>query len=67
MSCAVCNGLREYPIIDRYGSELYSITCPECEGCGLSSDELEQRNQQFLDRDRYTAAMAEMRGNQARP
>lgn len=33
--CDVCFGTPGwYPIIDRYGSQLYEITCPECFGLG---------------------------------
>lgn len=32
--CPVCEDLGEYPIFDRRGAELYSITCPECHGLG---------------------------------
>lgn len=32
--CDVCVGTGEYPIINSKGRELYSIRCPECDGCG---------------------------------
>jgi hypothetical protein len=38
--CNVCVGLRYYPIIDRYGTELYSISCPECMGTGTVQEEV---------------------------
>lgn len=31
-NCAVCNGEGTYPIINRYGSHVYNIACPECDG-----------------------------------
>ena len=39
-SCKVCCGLGTYPIIDRFGSTLYEIKCPEC--LGISDAEIER-------------------------
>jgi DnaJ-class molecular chaperone len=33
--CDVCCGSGVYPIINRYGQQLYEIECPECSGDGL--------------------------------
>jgi phage FluMu protein Com len=41
MACTVCNDLGTYPIIDRFGSTLYEIKCPEC--LGISDEELERK------------------------
>jgi hypothetical protein len=59
--CNVCCGLGRYPIIDRYGSERYSITCPECDGCGLDDEGQEAAARAIVDRRRYEMAMAETR------
>ena len=36
--CDVCEGLKFYPIHNRFGRELYSIQCPECFGSGNADD-----------------------------
>ncbi len=36
MKCEVCEGSGLYPVHDVYGTQLYSIDCPECGGDGLS-------------------------------
>ena len=62
MSCDVCYGTPgRYPVIDRFGTQLYEIVCPECCGSGLSEDEAELADRQARDQQRYDAAMAEMR------
>lgn len=38
ITCDVCEGMGVYPIINRKGSELYSIQCPECFGSGSKED-----------------------------
>jgi hypothetical protein len=35
MDCDMCNGMG---VIDRYGTHLYSIVCPECVGSGKPQD-----------------------------
>jgi hypothetical protein len=40
-TCEVCAGTGEYPIINRHGSHLYSIQCPECFGLGSACVEPE--------------------------
>ncbi len=35
-TCMVCCGTGTYPIIDRRGSTLYEIHCPECGGEGVA-------------------------------
>lgn len=37
--CDVCCGLGTYPIIDRHGTTLYEIECPECFGASAQPDE----------------------------
>lgn len=37
--CDVCCGMGDYPIIDRRGSTLYCIRCPECYGSGQAEPE----------------------------
>ena len=65
MSCNVCDGTPGfYPIMDKFGRQLYEIACPECEGSGLSEEEADLEARQTLDRLKYDAAMAEMRANQ---
>lgn len=59
--CTVCDGAESYPIIDRHGREVFSITCPQCDGSGLSDDGEVDRMNATRDRVRYDAAMAEMR------
>jgi len=34
--CEVCFGLGTYPVINRWGEELYSIPCPECRATDLA-------------------------------
>jgi len=35
MPCDVCFGTPgKYPVINRYGQQLYNIRCPECGGSG---------------------------------
>ena len=41
IECTVCEGSGDYPIIDKYGSEKFIITCPECFGLGKMDDENE--------------------------
>ena len=60
MSCNVCYGTPGlYPIINRYGTELYSIECPECMGSGLTGDEESEAARAASDQQRYIAAMLE--------
>ena len=34
--CDVCFGTPgKYPVIDRFGQQLYEIICPECDGDGV--------------------------------
>ncbi len=62
MACDVCYGTPgRYPIIDRYGAQLYEIACPECAGTGLNEAEFDFEQQHKADRAKYEAAMAEMR------
>lgn len=51
-----------YPIHNKFGRQLYTIECPECFGTGMTDDELEQEQRCKEDRQKYAAAMAEMRG-----
>lgn len=60
MSCAVCEGEGRYPVINRYGTQLYTIQCPECFGDGLSEDEADRQARIRADQRRYDAAMADM-------
>lgn len=40
--CDVCYGTPgRYPIINRFGSQLYDITCPECGGNGKQFEDPE--------------------------
>lgn len=39
ISCDVCVGSGDYPIINAKGRELYSIRCPECYGSGKAEIE----------------------------
>lgn len=39
--CEVCNGEGDYPIINNFGTTLYNITCPECDGTGEEYEEPE--------------------------
>lgn len=34
VTCDVCAGLGDYPIINSKGREIYAIQCPECLGSG---------------------------------
>lgn len=44
MECDVCYGTPGYyPIINRHGTELYSIRCPECFGSGKVAEERKMR------------------------
>lgn len=61
MSCDVCIGMGRYPIINRYGRELYTIACPECGGSGMTEQEADDARQAIDDRQRYDKAMAEKR------
>lgn len=41
--CDVCYGTPgKYPVIDRFGSQRYEITCPECIGLGTVPDESDE-------------------------
>jgi hypothetical protein len=65
MSCNVCDGTPGlYPIMDKFGSELYSIRCPECAGTGLTDDEVDLERRAARDLVKYNAAMDEMRAKQ---
>lgn len=65
--CAVCDGSGKYPVFDNRGVELYSITCPECDGDGdgRSLDEwlsdIKEAKFAAQQRAKYDAAMAEKR------
>lgn len=38
--CDVCYGTPgKYPVIDRFGHQLYEIDCPECGGDGEKTDD----------------------------
>jgi len=66
MSCDVCCGEGRYPIHNRFGSEVYSIECPECCGSGQMEAEAIAAVQANADRQRYEAAMAETRDAKAK-
>jgi len=57
--CDVCDGSGEYPIIDRYGVERYSIKCPECEGSGETLSTRDRLRRAHQDRVHYEQAMKE--------
>lgn len=62
--CNVCCSEGRYPVIDRFGSELYTIKCPECYGYGTSEDEdpeAESKAVAVFQRSKYERAMAETR------
>lgn len=61
--CDVCCGGGRYPVINRYGSELYSIRCPECSGIGSTYTDDEWTLKTYFERqvEKYNAAMAKKR------
>lgn len=67
--CPVCCGMGTYPVIDKFGTERYSIRCPECYGSGKEGQEeareaAENKRREaddFALRAKYEAAMAEKR------
>jgi hypothetical protein len=38
--CDICEDTGRYPVIDRFGRELYTISCPECGGYPKSEPNL---------------------------
>ncbi len=43
-ACDVCHGTPgRYPVINRYGRQLYEIRCPECGGSGEVDDPAHNR------------------------
>lgn len=63
VSCDVCHGTPgRYPVINRFGTQLYEIVCPECLGDGMSQAEFDFDQQHKADLAKYNAALAETRG-----
>jgi DnaJ-class molecular chaperone len=68
MSCDVCDGTPgRYPIHNKYGAELYSITCPECDGSGMSAEEEDADFENRKWQQKYDAAMAAKRAREVTP
>jgi DnaJ-class molecular chaperone len=44
MDCDMCNGMG---VIDRYGTHLYSIVCPECVGSGTLGEPIRKFEDTF--------------------
>ena len=36
--CEVCDGEKDYPVIDRWGVVRFLIVCPMCHGSGVQPD-----------------------------
>lgn len=62
MTCDVCNGAGDYPIMNNGGRTLYTIACPECGGSGKSPSEVWAEDEARRERAKYEGAMREMRG-----